>query len=152
MKEKELQKELWRKSDEFNNLDKVLGAIRASEAAGDSQAAYGSIASGSSAMFKMKCHSCNKFGHGQKNCPDKKDPSSAKCGFCGGPQKCKMQKCKAFNLKCNNCNMFGHIKSCCTEFTKSRARTDHDKKVSKVDDDMEDDSLNSRRAVSTCYT
>ena len=33
MKDKELQKELWRKADTIKTLDEVLGAIRASEAA-----------------------------------------------------------------------------------------------------------------------
>merc|ERR1712082_127339 len=59
-----------------------------------------------------------------------------KCGFCGGPQQCRMHKCKAYNVKCNNCNLFGHIKNCCMDFTKSRARKDRDKTtVSKVEDD-----------------
>ena len=40
MKDKDLQKELWMKSDEYKSLDKVLATIRASEAAGDSQAAF----------------------------------------------------------------------------------------------------------------
>merc|ERR1712239_109462 len=49
-----------------------------------------------------------------------------RCGFCGGSSKCKMKKCKAYNIKCNTCNLFGHYSSCCTDFTKSRARKTRD--------------------------
>ena len=99
MKDKELQKELWRKSEEYNTLDKVLGAIRASEAAAEnqmaaaSQAASGSVSSGSN-VSKRKCYSCDKPGHEAKNCPSRKDPNpkgqifQLKCGFCGGPKRC----------------------------------------------------------------
>ena len=62
MKDKDLQKDLWAKNEEHEDLAKVLATIRASEAAGDSQAAFGSE-SGSAAFKKMKCHKCGKWGH-----------------------------------------------------------------------------------------
>ena len=51
MKDKDLQKDLWTKHEEHEDLAKVLATIRASEAAGDSQAASGSE-SGSAALKK----------------------------------------------------------------------------------------------------
>ena len=41
MRDKDLPKELWRKSENFNTLKKVLGAIRANEAAAQNQSAVG---------------------------------------------------------------------------------------------------------------
>ena len=129
MKDKDLQKDLWAKDKKHEDLAKVLATIRAREAADDSQAAFGAE-SGSAALKKMKCHKCGKWGHHQKDCRGKEEKSSSsKCGFCGGSEKCRMKKCKAYNIKCNSCNLFGHFKSCCTDFTKSRARTDRDKAV-----------------------
>ena len=75
MRDKDLQKELWRKEEAFNTLEKVLGAIRASEAATKNQTAAASQASGSApsgsrnAQSKMKCFNGDKFRHGARNCP-----------------------------------------------------------------------------------
>ena len=69
MKDKELQKELWRKEESVKTLDEVLGAIRASEAA-ENQSAMASQAP--SGFSKMKCYNCDKFSHGSRNCPTKK--------------------------------------------------------------------------------
>merc|ERR1712239_19212 len=62
-----------------------------------------------------------------------------RCGFCGGSNKCKMKKCKAYNSKCNTCNLFGHYSSCCTDFTKAQARKTRDvTAVSQVEDSGEE--------------
>merc|ERR1712239_41636 len=62
-----------------------------------------------------------------------------RCGFCGGSNKCKMKKCKAYNSKCNTCNLFGHYSSCCTDFTKAQARkTRHVTTVSQLEDSGEE--------------
>ena len=135
MKDKDLQKDLWMRNKEFESLDKVLATIRASEAARDSQAAFGSE-SGSADFRKIKCHKCGKWGHGQRDCKEKEEKLSSKCSFCGGSQQYQARLCKAYKAKCPNCNMFGHFKFCCTDFTKSRARKDWDKGISKVEDDM----------------
>ena len=45
MKDKDLKRELWRKEDPITTLDKVLGAISASEAAIDNQSAMAGQAS-----------------------------------------------------------------------------------------------------------
>merc|ERR1712082_491342 len=62
----------------------------------------------------MKCHKCGKLGHDQKNCKAGEEKMSSKCGFCGGPRKCKMKKCRAYNSKCNTCNQWGHYSGCCS--------------------------------------
>ena len=136
MKDKDLQKDLWAKNEHHEDLPKILATIRASEAAGNSQAAFG--AESGSAISKLKCHKCGKWGHHQKDCREREEKSSSsKCGFCGGPEQCRKKKCKAYNIKCNSCNLFGHFKSCCTDFTKSRARADRDKTViSQVESDV----------------
>ena len=41
MRDKDLQRELWRKSTDFDTLEKVLGAIRASEAAAENHGLNG---------------------------------------------------------------------------------------------------------------
>ena len=72
MKDKDLQKELWRKDSINNNLHKVLGAIPVSEVASESQtAAAGQAAYGSNPGQKMRCYSCDRFRHRAKNCPTK---------------------------------------------------------------------------------
>ena len=50
-----------------------------------------------------------------------------------------MKNCKAYNVKCSNCNFFGHLRTCSMDFTKSRARKDRDKAISKVEDDTVED-------------
>merc|ERR1712082_396056 len=67
---------------------------------------------------------------------------SSKCGFCGGPSKCKMKKCKAYNIKCNTCSLFGHYSSCCTDFTKFRARKVRDVTAASAVEDGGEESNN----------
>ena len=59
MTDKDLHRKLWRKSEAFDTLDKVLGAIRASEPASENQTAAASHAASGSApvsnQSKMKC-------------------------------------------------------------------------------------------------
>merc|ERR1712082_122537 len=65
---------------------------------------------------------------------------SSKCGFCGGPSKCKMKKSKAYNIKCNTCSLFGHYSSCCTDFTKFRARKVRDVTAASAVEDSGEES------------
>merc|ERR1712082_167803 len=117
----------------------LLAKIKAHEAADSRQAA--SNESGS--FIKMKCHKCGKNGHTQRNCKSGEGKmTSPKCGFCGGPSKCKMKKCKAYNIKCNTCSLFGHYSSCCTDFTKNRARKVRDvTAASAVEDSGEESNI-----------
>merc|ERR1712082_65569 len=146
MRDKDLQKKLWSENEHHEDLPKILAAIRASEAADNSQAAFGAE---SSSPVSIRCHKCGKWGHGKKDCRIKEEKSSSsKCGFCGGQDKCKMKKCKAYNTKCNSCNMYGHFKSCCTDFTKSRARADRDKTtISQVETDVVENNAHSIRLM-----
>merc|ERR1712082_379065 len=83
------------------------------------------------------------MGHAQKNCKAGEGKMmSSKCGFCGGPSKCKMKKCKAYNIKCNTCSLFGHYSSCCTDFTKFRARKVRDVTAASAVEDGGEESNN----------
>merc|ERR1712082_498121 len=134
MRDKDLQKKLWAEDEHHEDLQKVLATIRAHEPADVRQAA--SNTESGAFVTRMKCHKCGKLGHAQKNCKAGEGKMmSSKCGFCGGSNKCKMKKCKAYNSKCNTCSLFGHFSHCCTEFTKSRARKTRDvTAVSQVED------------------
>merc|ERR1712082_300249 len=120
---RDLQKQLWADNQQMQDLPALLTKIKAHERA-DTRQAASSNESGSF-VIKMKCHKCGKMGHAQRNCKvgeGKTRASADKCGFCGGPSKCKMKKCKAYNSKCNTCGLFGHCSNCCTDVTKTRAR------------------------------
>merc|ERR1712239_119916 len=138
MRDKDLQKKMWAEDKHHEDLQNVLATIKSHEAADVRQAASNNESG--SFVARMKCHKCGKVGHAQKNCKageGKKIPS--KCGFCGGSNKCKMKKCKAYNSKCNTCNLFGHYSNCCTDFTKARARKTRDvTAVSQVEDNGEE--------------
>merc|ERR1712082_298184 len=119
-----LQKQLWAEDQHMQDLPALIAKIKAHEAADSRQAA--SNESGS--FIKMKCHKCGKNGHTQRNCKSGEGKmTSSKCGFCGGPSKCKMKKCKAYNIKFNTCSLVGHYSSCCTDFTIQHHTTPYNK-------------------------
>lgn len=68
MKDKELQKDLWRKDESIKILDDILGAIRASEANTEQQSDL--ISQAGQFGQTMKCFNCNKVGHHSANCPN----------------------------------------------------------------------------------
>ena len=82
MKNKDLQKELWRKHKDYNTLEEIVDAIRASEAAEDHQ---NSIVGQTKEPTKvMKCYNCDKLGHKAASCPTKKaaeKPASQSLNF-----------------------------------------------------------------------
>merc|ERR1712239_34210 len=99
MRDKDLQRQLWAENKHLQDLPTILAKIKSHEVADSRQAASNSESG--SFVIKLKCHKCGKVGHAQRNC-------------------------KAGNIKCNTCNLFGHYSSCCTDFTKSRARKTRD--------------------------
>ena len=69
------------------------------------------------AMFNGNCHSCGKFGHRSKDCPDKKAKGGNDNGNggsnninnnSGGNQSNKNSGKPKFNGNCNICGKFGH--------------------------------------------
>ena len=69
MKDKTLQKELWRKGVEYNTLGKVLDAIRVCEGVELHQtAAEAGQAVWQPQQGKVKCHNCDQLGHIAKDC------------------------------------------------------------------------------------
>ena len=72
MKDKNLQKEIWRKGVEFDTLEKVLNVIRASEGVDhhQSNSTEAGQAVWQSDRSKGKCHNCDKPGHIAKNCKE----------------------------------------------------------------------------------
>ena len=146
MKDRDLQCELWRKSEIYKTLDDVLGAIRASEAATEQQSVLSGATNQASDVTRVKkCYNCNKEGHISTACPDK--PARNTCGFCGGVARCKPAKtCKAYNSKCHKCNKYGHFAACCNEFTRSKARAKA--KAQRVDEDSEPEDQASTVRVS----
>merc|ERR1712239_44962 len=139
MRDKDLQKQLWADDQHMQDLPALLTKIKSHEAADSRQAA--SNGESGSFIIKMKCHKCGKTGHTQRNCKSGEGKTmSSKCGFCGGPSKCKMKKCKAYNIKCNTCSLFGHYSSCCTDFTKTRARKVRDVTAASAVEDSGEES------------
>ena len=68
MKDKDLQKELWRKGESIKTLDEVLGVIRASETVIENQSAMAGQTSG---FMEKKCFEYDQIGQQTKNCPQK---------------------------------------------------------------------------------
>ena len=140
MRDKDLQREIWRKGAEFDTLEKVLNGIRASEGA----ILHQSVEETSQTVWqqsgksKVKCHNCDKIGHIAKNCKEEAksqaSKSGGKCRFCGGPKLCKAKECKAIDSKCDGCNKFGHLKKCCNANTRAKARESKDPKISQIDE------------------
>ena len=126
MRDKDLQRELWRKSDEFNTLEKVLNVIRASEAAAQNQSAEAGQAvwqpgrPNASASFVTNWATPQRTA--RRGTKIQSSKTSLKCGFCGGPKRCIVNECKAFEMKCAGCNKFGHFKKCCNAITRAKAR------------------------------
>ena len=90
MKDKVLQKEIWRKGVEYDTLEKVLNAIRVSEGVDHHQTAAEAGQAVWQSQGKVKCHNCDKPGHIAKNCKlSNKTSSRTKCGFCDGPKLCR---------------------------------------------------------------
>ena len=146
MRDKDLQRELWRKSKEFDNLEKVLGAIRASEGAAHHQSAEAGQAVWQPSRPNVKCFNCDKLGHTSKNYKEGAKNSNSnlkshsKCGFCDGPKSCKARECKAFKMKCAGCNKFGHFKKCCNANTRAKARDTEESGIKAVEEDINSDT------------
>ena len=132
MNDRDLQKEMWRKREEFKTLDSVLGAIRTAEAVADHQESVVGHTNEKENKKVMKCFNCEKPGHKSRDCLTKKmTPKSEMrkpavqnlgCGFCGGKERCSYKNCRAYTMKCNQCHKFGHIAKCCNATTRPRAR------------------------------
>ena len=106
--------ELWRKSLEYDTLEKVLDVIRASEAAALNQSA---AAGQATSRINLKCFNCDKSGNMSKS-----SPPPPKCRFCGGPKRCKATECKAFEMKCAGGKKFSHFQKYCNEISRLKAR------------------------------
>ena len=115
MKNKEIQRELWREDKAVSSLEDVLRIIRAGKATHQQQSALSNQAV-AEVRPGIKCFECGKEGHLLSNCPTacKPNPSrSNQCSFCRGPRKCKAKFCKALNNRCRKCKLFGHFDQCC---------------------------------------
>ena len=113
MKDKELQRELWREDKAVNSLEDVLRIIRAGEATYQQQSALSNQAV-VGVCPGMKCFDCGKAGHLMANCPSKSSSSnqslsSRKCSFCGAAKRCSIKNCKGYNMQCSKCKLFGHV-------------------------------------------
>ena len=108
MKDKEMQRELWKLDNKDKTLDEILVHIRANEAIQFNQTALSNQTVVGSHPA-LKCHECGKTGHQGKDC---KQQSKKSCGFCAGPKRCVAKNCKAFNNKCGECKLYGHFNQC----------------------------------------
>ena len=143
MKNKDLLKELWRRNKDYNTLEEIVDAIRASEAAEDHQNSM--VGQTKEPTMVIKCYNCDKLGHKAASCPTKKaaeKPASQSlnfgCGFCGGKERCSYKNCRAYKLKCNQCNKFGHVAKCCNTTTRARARDNMADKIQWTKEDAEE--------------
>ena len=104
MKDKEIQRELWREDKAVNSLENVLRILWAGEATHQQLSALSNQAVAGVHPGK-KCFECGKAGHLLANCPTVSKPNPARsdqCGFCGGLRKCRAKFCKALNKRCSN--------------------------------------------------
>ena len=116
MRNKDIQRELWREDKEVKSLEDMLRIIRAGDATEQQQKKQAV-----SNVKSMKCYNCDKYGHKASDCSKKSklEPKSEfiqinrSCSFCGDPQKCRARDCKAYKYKCSKCNLFGHFDNYC---------------------------------------
>ena len=120
--------ELWRKEETVKSLEQILVEIRTYEAATDNLLDNTRLASGSTKSTK-RCYKCENLGHLPKDCISgsqaaggSRKQANTKCGFCGGPRRCRMKNCPAFSSQCGTCKRFGNYAKYCTDMTRSKAR------------------------------
>ena len=81
MKDKEIQRELWREDKAVNSLENVLRILWAGEATHQQQSALSNQAVAGVHPGK-KCFECSKAGHLQANCPTGSKPNPARSDQC----------------------------------------------------------------------
>ena len=141
MRDKNTQRELWKRENEGKDLEEILTTCRANEAIHFSQTALSNSVTGT---IPKTCHECGKTGHIKKDCTKKLSSTKVdrSCSFCGASKQCRAKNCKGMDNKCTKCSLYGHLPNFCTEFTQSKARKTLERaKVSKDANTIrEDDS------------